>query len=197
MSATMSPSVNGRVKKSLAFQLDRLDSILDGLADALNSAVSDAVRETVGQAARDAVRVALEEAVQQARSQPEQGFWHKVKSRVGGIVTSVTNCLKAGYRKVQQWGTRTISASALAIQAGLATIRSRSLRMGMFLGALSSCAIGLFRKDAKSIWWGAGILVSALLMGSLFNSWGMLLFGGGVLSLMLVRGAWQHTQEIV
>ncbi len=49
MSTTTPAGLNGRMKKTLAFQLDRLDSILDGLAEALNGAMADAVKETVGQ----------------------------------------------------------------------------------------------------------------------------------------------------
>ena len=44
MSATLT---NGRVRKSLADQIERLDSILDGLSDGLNEAVSSAVKEAV------------------------------------------------------------------------------------------------------------------------------------------------------
>ena len=51
-------SVNGS-RKSLASQIDRLDSILDGLSEGLNEAVADAVQRGVGQATREAVRGAL------------------------------------------------------------------------------------------------------------------------------------------
>ena len=44
MSATLT---NGRQRKSLAEQIDRLDSVLDGLADGLNEAVATAVKEAV------------------------------------------------------------------------------------------------------------------------------------------------------
>ena len=44
MSTTLT---NGRQRKSLAEQIDRLDSVLDGLADGLNEAVATAVKETV------------------------------------------------------------------------------------------------------------------------------------------------------
>jgi hypothetical protein len=44
MTATMT---NGRSRKSLADQIDRLDSVLDGLADGLNEAVATAVKEAV------------------------------------------------------------------------------------------------------------------------------------------------------
>ena len=44
MTATLT---NGRSRKSLAEQIDRLDSVLDGLADGLNEAVATAVKEAV------------------------------------------------------------------------------------------------------------------------------------------------------
>src|SRR4051794_1032762 len=44
MTTTMT---NGRARKSLADQLDRLDLILTGLADALNEAVAQAVKDAV------------------------------------------------------------------------------------------------------------------------------------------------------
>ena len=54
---------NGRVRKSLAEQIDRLDSILDGLADNLNDAVVTAVKEAVTLAVREAVRGVLTEVL--------------------------------------------------------------------------------------------------------------------------------------
>src|SRR5205823_1691914 len=61
MSTPTSPPVNGRARKSLEHQLDRLDAILDGLADALDGAVADAVREGVGRAVKEAVQVVVAE----------------------------------------------------------------------------------------------------------------------------------------
>jgi hypothetical protein len=43
----MNVTTNGRARKSLAEQIDRLDRTLDGLADALNESVATAVREAV------------------------------------------------------------------------------------------------------------------------------------------------------
>jgi hypothetical protein len=60
---TTQTEVNGRARKSLAHQLDRLDSILDGLAEALNGAVADAVKEAVGAAVREAVQAVLHEVL--------------------------------------------------------------------------------------------------------------------------------------
>ncbi|HEY1377750.1 MAG TPA: hypothetical protein VGF55_13205 [Gemmataceae bacterium] len=54
---------NGRARKTLADQIDRLDAILDGLADALNQAVAEAVKE--------AVAVAVQAAVAETLAHPE------------------------------------------------------------------------------------------------------------------------------
>jgi hypothetical protein len=48
MTATAETQQNGRVRKTLSSQLDRLDGILDGLADALNESVAAAVEKAVG-----------------------------------------------------------------------------------------------------------------------------------------------------
>jgi hypothetical protein len=56
MTTTNHVTPNGRIRKNLADQIDRLDGILDGLADALNEAVAAAVK--------NAVTLALQEALQ-------------------------------------------------------------------------------------------------------------------------------------
>jgi hypothetical protein len=65
MTTTLNPSVptNGRSRKSLADQLDRLDQILDGLADGLNEAVASAVQQAVAVAVQEAVRGILVEVL--------------------------------------------------------------------------------------------------------------------------------------
>ena len=50
MSNVMSP--NGRARKTLADQIDRLDRVLDGLAEGLNEAVAMEVQRAVGLAVR-------------------------------------------------------------------------------------------------------------------------------------------------
>jgi hypothetical protein len=58
---TNTMQMNGPARKTLASQLDRLDSILDGLSEGLGDAVSSAVREAVGLAVREAVQAVLAE----------------------------------------------------------------------------------------------------------------------------------------
>ncbi len=52
---TATATTNGRPRKQLSEQLDRMDSIIDALAEALPEAVADACREGARQAVRDAV----------------------------------------------------------------------------------------------------------------------------------------------
>jgi hypothetical protein len=57
-------TTNGQARKTLASQLDRLDSILDGLSDALNGAVATAVEGAVERAVKQAVGEAVRETLQ-------------------------------------------------------------------------------------------------------------------------------------
>lgn len=56
-------TMNGRARKSLAEQIDRLEGTLDGLADGLNDAVVAAVRDAVGVAVQEAVSRVLREVL--------------------------------------------------------------------------------------------------------------------------------------
>ena len=58
---TKTLEMNGPTRKTLASQLDRLDSILDGLSEGLSDAVASAVREAVGLAVHEAVQAVLTE----------------------------------------------------------------------------------------------------------------------------------------
>jgi hypothetical protein len=60
----MTTTTDGQARKTLASQLDRLDSILDGLSDALNEAVASAVEGAVERAVRHAVAAAVKETLQ-------------------------------------------------------------------------------------------------------------------------------------
>jgi hypothetical protein len=62
MTTTMT-NPNGRTRKSLAEQIDRLDAILDGLSEALQGAVAAAVQEAAGRAVQEAVQAVLAEAL--------------------------------------------------------------------------------------------------------------------------------------
>ena len=54
---TNTMQMNGPTRKTLASQIDRLDSILDGLSEGLDQAVAQTVREAVGLAVEEAVQL--------------------------------------------------------------------------------------------------------------------------------------------
>lgn len=58
-----SMNTNGRVRKSLADQIDRLDQVLDGLTVGLHEAVASAVRDAVEVAVRETVNAVLTEVL--------------------------------------------------------------------------------------------------------------------------------------
>jgi hypothetical protein len=60
---TAKTNTNGQIRKTLADQIDRLDSMLDGLAEGLNDAVAAAVKDAVGPAVQQAVQAVLREAL--------------------------------------------------------------------------------------------------------------------------------------
>jgi hypothetical protein len=54
---------NGQERKTLASQIDRLDTILDGLSEALSESVATAVQEAVSLAVKEAVQTVLTEVL--------------------------------------------------------------------------------------------------------------------------------------
>jgi hypothetical protein len=60
---TTTTNTDGRTRKSLAEQIDRLDAILDGLGQALEGAVATAVSQAVGVAVKEAVQGVLAEVL--------------------------------------------------------------------------------------------------------------------------------------
>lgn len=186
MSVAMHSGLNGRFKKTLAHQLDRLDAILDGLADALNGAVSDAVRQAVLQATREAVQVAMAEVLpkptnaESPKENPLRRLLAQAKAKV-----------KSTFHRVQTWGAKAMQklrqctgTTIIAAQSAWVPWRSRVIRMGMLLGSVASCAMGLFRSDSRKIWWGAVIMLSTMLLESYLGTLGTLMLGGSVIYLM-------------
>lgn len=193
--STTTPSLNGRMKKTLFFQLDRLDTILDGLAEALNGAVAEAVKEAVGPAAREAVKVALHEAMAQVAVEKPQlvaekpqaapsevvGFWSKTKAMVSNVISQVKNMAVSAYQHVKQFGKRILSGTVLAVQSVVATARIRALRWTLMIGAFGNCVVSLFRRESRIFWWSAAIGCCVILLESFLGTLGTLILGGGLI----------------
>src|SRR5262245_21192598 len=165
MSAAM--MTNGRARKSLAEQIDRLDGILDGLADGLNEAVAQAVHQAVAGAAEQALRGALSEvlahpevqarlhgtasAAKPAVASPEPAAPRpSLKERLGGWASR----LRAGLANVAQVCT---TAAGRAAQA----VCHLGIRLGSAAhqaGAATVCGVKRLGTAVRKTLWGLGAL---------------------------------------
>ena len=126
---TKTLEMNGPARKTLASQLDRLDSILDGLSEGLHQAVAQAVREAVGLAVREAVQAVLAELLSNpalreqlqgpaaAESAPPDGPANKHgggKSRLAALCGRVGGKLRSACRVGAKWVRHAAQAASLA-----------------------------------------------------------------------------------
>jgi hypothetical protein len=167
MTTTLNPNTttNGRIRKSLAEQIDRLDHILDGLADALNQSVADAVKQAVTLAVQEAIQGILAEVLANpdllaklrglvsqstaTTSAPVTAAAPAVTpSRVGTLTGKVGSWLGRGWRSVRQACTSVVGNVANALSAAKRpwqTIRQfrfpllTALGVGIAVGVLAFC----------------------------------------------------------
>ncbi len=128
-------NANGRgERKSLAGQLDRLDTILDGLADGLNEAVAQTVKEAVVVAVNAAVRELLASAELQRRLRPEPmarpGLVRRVASTLCRGVVSVAQGCRSWISKVTERGRNKATEVVSALRESRKTVVA-SLRGGL------------------------------------------------------------------
>ncbi|QDU21729.1 hypothetical protein [Urbifossiella limnaea] len=139
----MTATTNGRPRKQLSEQLDRMDSIVDALAEALPEAVTDAVREGARQAVREVLAEvltnpdlrALISGVTAARVAPPPptapdeyapaapGIWTRTKAKLAAVRAAAAERFHVAAAKVAV-ATRTVAAlmpvrKILAVGAGV------------------------------------------------------------------------------
>jgi hypothetical protein len=144
---------NGRVRKNLASQLDRLDGILDGLADALNESVAAAVEKAVGNviteiltnpAFTDRLRAPVSptpvvdvDTTDSTTPPPESS---------PGFLAKVRGAIRVGCRYVQK-AARAVLRRAAAVADAARSYVARLLfrgRLWMYAGALVTAGIVAF-----------------------------------------------------
>jgi hypothetical protein len=173
-------TLNNGPRKTLASQLDRLDTILDGLADNLNEAVAvaaaDSMKEIVNVAVQEAVHAALFEVLsngelrkrlanQPADAQPTtirlvRSCWAWVVGTAKGIwnkIVAVT--VAAGDRLKEKGGSLVAAAGVKARQAGKEI--ARRARGGWMLMAALAALAKRFRWQLL-VALGIGVLVGAV-----------------------------------
>jgi hypothetical protein len=132
-------NIDGPTRKTLASQLDRLDSILDGLSEGLNDAVASAVREAVGLAVQEAVQAVLAELLTspalreqlprpaEAESAPPEDPANKHgggKGRLAALCGRVGDKLRSACRIGAGWLRRAAQAASLAWRLAGARVRA-------------------------------------------------------------------------
>jgi hypothetical protein len=165
---TTTTNTNGRTRKSLAEQIDRLDAILDGLGDALTESVAVAVSQAVGRAVKEAVQAVLAEALTnpalrgralQVDSQPAPqadlpSVPRTLARRVAWLGARARSCVQAcvaGLRwardaaaRVSLWAGSRLRAALLAAGAVVAGVANFAhARLAAVAGRLSGWATGL------------------------------------------------------
>jgi len=143
--------MNGRTpRKSLATQLDRLDTILDGLADGLNEAVATAVKE--------AVVVAVEAVLREMPTNPE--LLRRVRPEP--IVAEPTVAQPSLVRRAGEAIDRGLRSCWTWLVAKARSLRTRAA--AIVSEGLPALAVGVWRgmtAFARRVW--SGVVVAALL----------------------------------
>jgi hypothetical protein len=129
MTATTTTRIpsNGQPRKTLASQLDRLDSILDGLDAALSGAVQDAVEQAVKQAVQAVLTEVLtnrqlqEQLQQAAEPVPLAEPTHRKLSIANRVWQATTANVRRTVQTVQRLG-RGVGMALVAAGAAVAGI---------------------------------------------------------------------------
>jgi hypothetical protein len=172
MSKTL--ETNGQTRKTLASQLDRLDSILDGLSEGLTDAVASAVREAVGLAVQEAVQAvltelltnpALREQLQgpgEAESAPPDDPANRSgggRGRLAALCSRVGDKLRSSCRVGARWVRHAAQAASLAWRLADDRVRAALLVAAAYLArtALAGPArrLGGAAKSLAGRAWGA------------------------------------------
>ncbi len=165
---------NGRQRKQLSEQLDRLDVILDGLADALNQSVADAVRDVVGAVVKDAVTTTIREVLGnpdllRAALAKHGQFPHEQPAQVPQRRT-LGGALKALCRKAREAASATGKALgsawswALGKLAAVATATKKAIALACMCPRTSVAALAAGVVTGVAVYY-AGPVVAGVLCG--------------------------------
>src|SRR5262245_22768113 len=155
----MNPTTNTNgQRKSLASQIDRLDTMLDGLADGLNEAVAQAVQGAVALAVKEAVQAVLTEVLTNPAvlaklqaatpaARPEQptdaptpkgpGRLASWRNWAGAQLKKAGECCRAGWQRVHDAGAAVARRAAHVVTTAATAVREEAARVvatGWLLG---------------------------------------------------------------
>ena len=168
---TTNTTDNGRTRKSLSAQIDRLDGILDGLADALNESIAAAVKEAVQGILTELVNHPQIRDKMLPKLAPKRiSFFQRLKLLGKGIVKKCGQGIRAAVNWVGSLCKKGIKATG--------TLLSRTRLLGLFKWQLLA-AFGI----------GVGAGVGAYLLGP-WLAVAVSGVGGFITSLALMLVLW-------
>ena len=142
MTTLAAPGVNGRVRKTLSYQIDRLDAILDGLAEALNEAVADAVKQAVSVAVHEAVQAVITELM----TNPEVARRLQGESGHAAMAGAAGRPSAGGGRPIQAAIAKARAALARTPGTVKAMIYGVSIGLGQTVRTTWSASVASFRR---------------------------------------------------
>src|SRR5262245_39391759 len=151
MTSTM--MANGKLRKSLAEEIDRLHSILDGLSEALNEAVATAVKEAVASAVKEAVQQTLQAVIAEVLRNAE--LLQTVRGLVAPQLQPEPSQTQGNFATMKRWFQPLFAKAAVWVtgcygrvgQLGTAVIG----KMGQWAAKLKGQVVGAFQK-LRSCW---------------------------------------------
>jgi hypothetical protein len=180
----MHATTNGRVRKSLADQLDRMDRVLDGLAEGLNDAIATAVTEAVRAVLKEILaqpevvaRIKAENAATKHDTSSKPKLAERLSSACRQVWARVKALLGAASRAVVSGSVtagQTITRVGKSVSVAAKGIRDRVI--GSIVGGL--CYLWLLRRLATS---SAGVFILGFGIGlatAYVSPWMIALVGG-------------------
>jgi hypothetical protein len=173
-------ATNGRPRKQLSEQLDRLDGIIDALADGLNQAVADAAREGTRLAVKDAIIEIMSNPELRAMLAPQSpppaapapaampearkpGLWSRIKAKVAAARAAVAGAVT---RAKEAMIRRTVIAGDAVVALGRATGESLPVRrialVGLGVGLLVGVACLVLPQTTAAVVSGVGATCTAV-----------------------------------
>jgi hypothetical protein len=171
-------TLNNGVRKTLASQLDRLDTILDGLAENLNEAVAmaatNSVKEIVNVAVQEAVRAALVEILSNVEVQ-------KLLIHAQPATPTMIH-LRQKAHSCWSWIVRAAKGTWIKIVAVAAVASNKITSMGSSLVKVASTKVHQGRKEiVRSIRWGWMLMTALAALAKRFRKQLVMAVGVGVL----------------
>jgi hypothetical protein len=181
---SVTTTTNGKPRKQLADQLDRLDGIIDALAEGLNGAVADAAREGTRLAIKDAIveimtnpdlRALLAPSIAPAPptqaappaaappTPPKPGLWARIKARISAARTAIAGAVARAKEAVVR---RFVIAGDAVVALGRATGETLPLRrvvlVGLGVGLLVGTACLVLPQTTAAVVGGIGAAGTAV-----------------------------------